>query len=84
MTIHKYVPRKEDVIRIEAIEIPSEKAQDEGLYEWRHMSDNVSMDILTLEKELERVLPGHSEYILDRLQNFRKVFINLATKEVST
>lgn len=82
--IRKYQPSKEDVIRIEMIEAPTERLPDEGQYEWKHRGDKLYMDLLTLEKEIEKVMPGKSERILDRLQNFRKCFLNLTTGEIIT
>lgn len=83
-TIQKYQPSKEDVIRIEVIELPTEHLPDEGQYEWKFRGDKLYMDLLTLEKELEKVMPGKAARILDRLQNFRKCFLNLTTGEIST
>ena len=63
---------------------PTQYARGEGLYEWRYMTDKFYVDILDVEKEINDVLPGKGEDILDRLQNFRTVFINIATGEVTT
>lgn len=90
--IRKYVPSKEDVIRITVIESPLERKPGEGVYEFRYMEDKPLMDLITLEKELVRVAPKHpqltphqmAERILDRLQNFRRVFINTTTGEISS
>lgn len=91
-TIRKYTPRKEDVVRITVIELPLEYKAGEGLYEWRYMSDKQLMDMLTLKRELMAVIPPHSYYspewqattVVDRLQNFRRVFINTVTGEISS
>lgn len=92
MSIQKYVPQKQDVIRIKVIELPETFASGEGLYEWRYLYDKHYMDIVTLKRELLDVAPKHkvlppdrvAEQILDMLQNFRRVFINTVTGELST
>lgn len=90
--IRKYVPRKEDVVRIVVIDLPTEKKPGEGLYERTYSGQKELMDLLTLEKELVELAPPHPfltvdqvvANILDRLQNFRKVYINTATGEISS
>ena len=76
--------RKEDIIRIEALDLPEVLEKGEGVYEWRCMDTKFYVDIIALKKELKEIMPGREEDIADRLQNFRKVFINTATGEVST
>lgn len=84
-TIRKYVPRKEDVIRIVVIELPEQFKSGEGLYEWRFMTDKHLMDVVTLQKELSRTYDRMQvERILDRLYNFRKAYLNLHTGEISS
>ena len=84
-SIKKYVLKKEDVIRITVIDLPQERLPGEGLYEWRFMTDKHYMDMITLEKEIKDKAPEQDPVrILDRLQNFRRVFINLHTGEVSS
>lgn len=83
-SIRKYVPSRDDVVRIEMIIAPEEHAKDEGLYEWWFRDNKLLMDILTLEKELKRYLPAKCEKILDRLYNFRKLYLNLTTGEMSS
>lgn len=83
-TIKKYRPSREDVIRVEVIELPKERLPDEGLYSWKFRETNMLMDYLTLEKELNLHVPKRTAFILDRLQNMRRVYINLTTGEVSS
>jgi len=79
------LPKREDVIRVEAIELPAHKEPGEGLYEWRYMDDKYTLDIMDLEKEFKSKVPDHDPVkLLDRLQNFRKLYINIRTGEVST
>jgi len=80
----RYVPSPEDIIRVEAIELPTKREPGEGLYEWRHLDTLFLVDMLDLKKEFENVMPGKSEDLLDRIQNFRKLYINLVTGEVTT
>lgn len=82
--IRKYEPLKEDVIRIDVVELPEKREKDEGLFRWRHMTDDFYVDIMDLIKELKKVSPEHHERLLDRVHNFRKLYINLATGETST
>ena len=91
-TVSKYVPRREDVVRIVVIDLPLQKIPGEGLYEWTYLADKQLMDLLTLEKELLPIVPDHPqlkpiqvvERVLDRLQNFRRLFINTVTGEISS
>jgi len=76
--------QKEDLIRIKVIELPKYRVKGEGLYEWRDIHNKFLVNMLDLEKEIEQVLPGKGIDLLDRLQNFRKIFINRRTKEVMT
>lgn len=89
--------RREDIVRIEAIELPLEFKKGEGLYTWKHMTDDYFLDVFDLKRDLEDKAPAivfvrtphltkdlWAERVLDRLQNFRKVYLNLATGEVST
>jgi len=82
--ISRYTPSIDDVIRIEMIEAPREHEVDEGIYEWRFKEDKHLMDIITLEKELMKLAPQKCERILDRLYNFRKVYLNMTTGEISS
>jgi hypothetical protein len=84
MTIQKYKASREDVIRIEVIEFPMEREPGEGLYEWIFREDKFLLDMLTLEKEIDKYVPKKRELVLDRLQNFRKVFINLTTGAIDS
>lgn len=84
MTIHKYIPSREDVARIEMIDKPLHKMKGEGLFEWQFRDVKQLMDLLDLEKEIEAYRPGRSERILDRIYNFRKCYLNLTTGEVTT
>lgn len=91
-TIDKYVPSKEDVVRITVIELPQDHKVGEGLYEWRYLSDKHLMDYLTLKKELVKIAPPHPqlgpemvvERMLDRLQNFRRMYVNTVTGELTS
>ena len=80
----KKVPKPEDVIRIVAEELPTTPDKGDGLYEWRWCTDKYYLDFVDLGKEIDKVMPGRSEEILERLQNFRKVFLILNTGEVFT
>ncbi len=82
-------PKKEDIVRIEMIVAPEQREKGEGLYEYRHMSDRYTLDIFDLERDLAKLkhdfkMNGTPEQVLDRLQNFKMVYINLGTGEVST
>lgn len=89
-TVSKYVPSAEDVIRIEVIELPTELAKGEGLYEWRYMSDKYLLDIFTLKQEIRDKIPNSKDipdevfvtHILDRIQNLRRIFVNIRTGEI--
>lgn len=78
-------PQPEDIIRIEMIDKPLSREPGEGMYEWRHMTDRYYVDIVGVAKDIDSQGPMfNSEFILDRLYNFTKVYINLRTGEVTT
>lgn len=78
------LPRKEDIHRVRVILPPAHFARMEGLYEFRHEDIKFYVDIIDALKELDDLIPGRGEHLLDRLQNFRTIFINTATQEVTT
>jgi hypothetical protein len=77
------------IIRIETTELPKEHAKGEGEYEVRYghkPKDYEIHDVISLEKlVLSKVFKDQIkvEQILDRLQNFRVLIINLKTQEVT-
>lgn len=81
------LPNPADVIKIVVIELPEAREFGEGLYDLRRGSEPKKpnyYDILGLLKVLSKELPGMEEGIVDRLQNFRKAYINIRTKEVTS
>ena len=76
--------RKEDLIRVKMITRPLQRLKGEGYYEWRDAHEKFYVDILDLEKEIEEVMPGRGIELLDRIQNFRTLYINRRTGEVHT
>jgi hypothetical protein len=80
------LPDPADVIKIVMVHKPEERELGEGLYDLRFGTDPKEphyFDIIGLEKELKRHLPGMQEDIIDRLYNFRQVYINKKTREVT-
>jgi len=76
------------IIKIEVLELPKLFEEDEGIYELRYgntPNECQTFDIVELEKELKYIeeIKDRSEFILDHLQNFRKVYINLDTREIT-
>lgn len=70
---------------IECHELPVELACDQGDYELRWGNDpekSFYHDIISLKRELKSLIPKRVDDILDRLQNFRIAYINLATGEI--
>lgn len=86
MVQRKYEPTRDTVVRIEAIDLASEHEKGHGLYRWQHMTDNYLLDIVSLKKEIGKVVTGRIqiERIMDRIANFRKVYIDLTTGEVTS
>ena len=81
------LPKPEDIIRIVVIDLPDEKEVGEGKYEYRtgiNPKSPVYFDVIGLEEQLNKVLPGHAESLLDRLQNFRRAYINVSTGEITS
>ena len=75
------------VVKIECFELPTHRRPNEGEYElrWGHKPKDVEYhDIMSLYKALQELWPERAEDILNRLQNFRKAFLNLATGEVTS
>jgi hypothetical protein len=85
-----YKPKLPDpsvIVKIEVIELPSELEKNEGLYEMRLGSNPkkpVYYDIIDMKKELEKLMPNKGDDIIDRLQNFRKAYLNLKTGEITS
>lgn len=76
------------IIKIEALDLPKFFEEDEGTYEMRYAhnpSEYQTFDIIDLKKELESIneLESRAEFILDHLQNFKRVYINLDTGEIT-
>ncbi len=84
MTITKPTVNKEDIIRIKVIDLPKQRLKGEGLYRWQDPHNNYLLDMLDLEKEIDKILPGKGLDLLDRLQNFKTIYINRSTREVFT
>ena len=78
--------KKEDIIRIEMIDKPYQWGKGCGLYDWRYCNEKFTVDIVDLKKEIEKVpkFEKMGERILDRIQNFRVVYLNMKTGEVTT
>lgn len=70
---------------MEVVETPQELKKGEGLYEIRYMADRYYLDVFDLMKKIEKDwLPNMSEQLIDRLHNFRVIYLNLHTKEVTS
>ena len=78
--------KKEDIIRIEMIDKPHEFGKGHGLYEWRYCSKKFTLDIFDLKREIETLdkFKKLSERILDRIYNFRVIYLNIRTGEVTS
>jgi hypothetical protein len=75
------------VVKIEAIDLPTEYGPGHGYYELRraHEPDNYEAhDVMSLDRVLKKLIPERAADILDRLQNFRLAYINLATGEITS
>jgi hypothetical protein len=72
-------------VRIEAHELPKHLEPEEGDYElkWGDKPKKPEYhDVITLTKRLKEIMPTRVDDILMKLQNFRKVYLNLATGEI--
>lgn len=77
----------EKVIKIICTELPEDYEEEDGEYEltWAsHPKDAYFHNIVTIKKELLNLIPDRVNDILDLLQNFRSVHINLETQEIFT
>ena len=77
------------VYKIKVLELPTQFESGEGLYEFRHASDpkNYELhDIITLKLKLIQMFRSSfvAEQMLDRLQNFKVLYINRETGETSS
>jgi hypothetical protein len=73
------------VVRIIAHELPAHLEPEEGDYElkWGHLPKNPEYhDIITITKKLNELMPDRTNDILMKLQNFKKVYLNLKTGEI--
>lgn len=81
-------PRPADpakVFMIECHDLPTEFAKDHGDYEfkWGNKPEEIYYhDVVSLKKELTKLVPDQVDDILDRLQNFRLAYVNLETGEI--
>jgi hypothetical protein len=77
------------VMKIEALELPKVVEEFEGIYEIRYADnpkDYQTFDIIDLRKEISSIkeLKDKTDFILDHLQNFKVIYINLDTREIRT
>lgn len=75
------------VYRIEMVEEPDHFEADEGSYEVKRADkpDEIDYyDIISLHKELTNLWPEKAESIIDRIQNFRVVYIDLKFLEITS
>lgn len=82
MPRHIPLPDKKDVIRIVLMLEAEANKRGEGVYEWRHDGIRFLYDIVQCRNAINGVCPGKGEDYIDRLENFKKLYINLKTKEV--
>lgn len=80
---------KSDFVRVEQLIAPESRDKNEGLYEIRTTRPDdrgITMDVLDLLKEFESypVLKGKSEQLLDRIYNFKILYLNIRTGEVTS
>lgn len=74
-----------DIIKIELIDHPTKLEKGEGTYLIRYLDDRFFMDIHDCMRYLEKnVHIGISVHVMDRLQNFKKVYVNKVTGEIHT
>lgn len=74
-------------MKIEALELPSHYEAGEGEYEIRwgnNPKEPEYHDLFSLERLLKEVWPDRCQDILDRLQNFKKAFLNLESGEIQS
>ena len=75
------------IVKIDALELPMHYEAGEGHYElrWGHKPDDYELhDLFSLERLLKKLMPARVADILDRLQNFRLAYLNLATGEITS
>jgi hypothetical protein len=75
------------VVKIECLDLPERREKHEGYYRlrWAHKPKDIEFhDIISLGMALKSIMPDRAEDILDRLQNFRIAYLNLATGEISS
>jgi hypothetical protein len=75
------------VVKIECHDLPMHREVGEGDYElrWADKPKEVMYhDIMSLARELKKIMPSRVEDILDRLQNFKIAYLNLATGEITS
>lgn len=75
-----------DIVKIVMVDAPDTFEDNNGLYEVRYGNKpDVSefFDIVKLEKMLSGIENIIADQILDTLQNFRRVYINKKTSEIT-
>lgn len=76
--------KREDIIRIEMFDRPDRIQVGEGSFEIRYMDDRYFVDSKGVLDKIAEYFPDVNEQIFDRLWNFRKIFLNITTGEIST
>lgn len=87
MTVNHRQVDPSKVVKIECHDLPRHREVGEGDYElrWAHKPKEVMYhDIMSLARELQKIMPERAEDILDRLQNFKVAYLNLATGEITS
>ena len=83
-------PDPADVIRIELLDALDADVIDEedleGRYEWRHLKTRERLSPPELRGDLMRIFKDKDKVglIMSRIENFRVVYVNKATLEVTT
>jgi hypothetical protein len=75
------------VVKIECFELPQHREPNEGEYElrWANRPEEFELhDLFSLERELKNIMPDRIDDIVTRIQNFRVVYINMQTGEITT
>lgn len=74
-------------VKIRCLEKPKEKISGDGYYDLRwgdRPKEANYYDVITLPKELDKLMPKRTDDIMDRLQNFAVVYLNLKTGEITS
>lgn len=77
-------PKREDIVRVVMVEKHERLEKGEGLFEVRYMDEKFYLDSVDCIMYMEDKIPNMGVQLMDRLYNFKRLYLNLRTGEITT